>query len=124
MGGGPMTDIWGRVVGINKSGTTGMGMAISANDIETNLSYLKNSKEPLKDIKIITFNPNQSPLDAVTTFYNYIKMKKMEKAFGLLGEKFLAGGDYENWVKGYTPNLDTSVLKIETDEENKDLVKV
>lgn len=124
MSGGPMTDICGKVVGINKSGTTGMGMAISANDIETNLSYLKNSKEPLKDIKIITFNPNQSPLDAVTTFYNYIKMKKMEKAFSLLGEKFLAGGDYEDWVKGYTPNLDTSVLKIEIDEENKDLVKI
>ncbi|VVA44484.1 conserved hypothetical protein [Candidatus Roizmanbacteria bacterium] len=124
MSGGPMTDICGRVVGINKSGTTGMGMAISANDIETNLSYLKNSKEPLKDIKIITFNPNQSPLDAVTTFYNYIKMKKMEKAFGLLGEKFLSGGNYKNWVKGYIPNLDTSVLKIETYEENKDLVKV
>lgn len=124
MSGGPMTDICGRVIGINKSGTTGMGMAISANDIQTNLSYLKDSKEPLKDIKVITFNPNQSPLDAVTTFYNYIKMKKMDKAFALLGEKFLNGGNYENWVKGYTPNLDTSVLKIETDEENKDLVKI
>lgn len=124
MSGGPMTDICGRVVGINKTGTTGMGMAISANDIETNLSFLKNSKEPLKDIKVITFNPNQSPLDAVTTFYNYIKMKKMEKAFDLLGEKFLNGGNYKNWVKGYVPNLDTSVLKIETDGKDENLVKV
>ena len=84
------------------------------------------SQEPLKDIQQIVFEPDKSPLDAVKAFYNYIKLRKLDKAFTLLGEKFAGDMTFENWKKGYAPNMDTSLLKIENDpvKENTVIIKL
>jgi len=124
MSGGPMITVCGDFVGINTLGTSGMGFAISSNSFKQKYLEMIASNEPLKDIKVITFNPNESPLDAVRSFYNYIKIRKLDKAFTLLGEKFVKGMTFENWKRGYQPNLDTSIIKIENNPEKDNLVNV
>jgi len=124
MSGGPMITVCGDFVGINTLGTSGMGLAISSNSFKQKYLEMIASNEPLKDIKQIVFDPNKSPLDAVKAFYNYIKIRKLDKAFTLLGEKFVKGMTFENWKRGYQPNLDTSIIKIENNPEKDNLVNV
>lgn len=124
MSGGPMVTVCGEFVGVNTLGTEGMGMAISSNSFKQKYLEMITAKEPLKDIKQITFEPNKSPLDAVSAFYNYIKIRKMDKAYALLSDNFLKGGSFEQWKKGYEQNLDTSLIKIENDQKRKNVVNV
>lgn len=124
MSGGPMTTVCGDFVGVNTLGTAGIGMAISSNSFKQKYLEMIASKEPLKDIKRIEFNPNGSPLETVTAFYNYIKIRKLDKAYVLLTDNFLKGGTFDQWKKGYASNMDTSVLKIENDLEKENVVKV
>ena len=124
MSGGPMITVCGEFVGINTLGTAGMGLAISSNSFKQKYLEMIASKEPLKDIRQITFDPNNSPLDAVSAFYNYIKIRKLDKAFALLDDKFLRGATFENWKRGYEPNLDTSLIKIENDVEKENVVNI
>lgn len=42
----------------------------------------------------------------------------------MLTDKFLRGGTFEQWKKGYEPNLDTSLIKIENDSEKENVVEV
>ena len=124
MSGGPMTTVCGKFVGINTLGTAGMGMAISSNSFKSKYLQMKSSNEPLKDIVRVEFKPDESPVEAVRAFYNYIKIRKLDKAFALLGEKFTGGMTFENWKKGYAPNLDTSVIRIEKDKEKENVVNI
>lgn len=124
MSGGPMTTVCGDFVGINTMGTAGVGLAISSNSFKQKYLEMIASKEPLKDIKRIEFNPNGSPLETVTAFYNYIKIRKLDKAYGLLTDNFLEGATFDQWKKGYTSNMDTSVLKIENDPLRENFVKI
>ncbi|OGK21380.1 hypothetical protein A3C98_00890 [Candidatus Roizmanbacteria bacterium RIFCSPHIGHO2_02_FULL_37_15] len=124
MSGGPMTTVCGKFIGINTLGTTGMGMAISSNSFKSKYLEMKASDEPLKDIIKVEFKSDESPVEAVKAFYNYIKIRKLEKAYELLSDNFLRGGSFENWKKGYQPNLDTTVLKIEEDPEKANKVNI
>ena len=124
MSGGPLITVCGEFVGINTAGTEGIGLAISSNSFKQKYLEMIASNEPLKDIKQITFDPNKSPLAAVEAFYNYIKIRKLDKAYALLGDKFLEGATFENWKKGYAPNLDTSVIKIENDPEKENVLNI
>jgi hypothetical protein len=124
MSGGPMTSVCGEFVGINTLGTAGMGLAISSNSFKQKYLQMVASSEPLKDIKKIDIDPNRSPLDAVNAFYMYIKIRRLEKAYALLTDKFLRGGTFEQWKKGYQPNLDTSVLLIDNHPKRENVVRV
>lgn len=122
--GGPMVNICGEVVGINTAGLSGLGLAISADSIKQKWLEMATSKDSLKDVHRITFDPDKSSLDTVSAFYNYLKVRKLEKAFDLISDNFKKGYDFNYWKKGYQSLLDTSVIKIEDDKDKKDRVKI
>ncbi|MBU2035340.1 MAG: serine protease [Candidatus Omnitrophota bacterium] len=117
--GGPMVNICGEVVGINTSGLLlgGMGIAISSDSIIEQCSKMLASKQPLKDVQITIFDSNKDALEAVRSFYNYLKIRKLEKAFGLLSDNFVMGYSFEQWAWGYRPLLDTTIVIIKPDKE-------
>ena len=122
--GGAMINVCGEVVGINTAGLSGLGLAISADSIKQKWLEMATAKDSLKDVQRITFDPGKSPLEVVRAFYNYLKARKLEKAFDLLSDNFKKGYDFNYWKKGYEPLLDTTVIKIEEDKNDKDRVKI
>ncbi|MDD2823147.1 MAG: trypsin-like peptidase domain-containing protein [Candidatus Daviesbacteria bacterium] len=122
--GGPMVDICGKVMGINTAGTAGLGLAISSKSFKDKQFDMLVSDNPLKDIKKITLEPNKSALDAVNAFYSYLKMRKMQEAFGLLSGNFKKGYDFNYWEKGYSSLLDNTAIKITEDKDTKDRINV
>ena len=122
--GGPMINICGEVVAINTAGLSGLSLGISADSIKQKWLEMATAKDSLKDIKKTTFDPDKSPLEAVRAFYNYLKARKLEKAFELLSDNFKKGYSFDQWKKGYEPLLDTTVIKIEDDKEEENRVNV
>lgn len=124
--GGPMVNIYGDVVGINTAGLVlgGMAMAVSSDSIMEKWHEMAVSKEPLKDVKKIVFRPDESSLEAVRAFYNYLKARKLEKAFELLSDNFLKGGTFEQWSWGYRPLLDTTIVYIRPDKKIADRINI
>ncbi len=117
--GGPMVNICGEVVGINTAGLTsgGMGMAISSDSIKEKCRKMFVSKDPLKDVQKTVFEPNKNALEAVRAFYNYLKARKLVKAFVLLSQNFLRGYSFDDWARGYQPLLDTTIVIIKPDQK-------
>lgn len=124
--GGPMVNICGEVVGVNTAGLSpgGIGIAISSDSIFDKCNQMAASKEPLKDVSKIAFNPNKNALEAVKAFYNYLKVRKMEKAFELLSENFTKGYSFKHWIKGYRPLLDNTIIMIKPDKEIVNRIQV
>ncbi len=124
--GGPMVNICGEVVGINTSGLLlgGMGMAISSDSIKEKCHQMSISKKPCKDVRKIVFEPNKSALEAVRAFYNYLKARRLEKAFELLSDNFVRGYSFEQWAWGYRPLLDTTIVMINPDKKIVNRIKV
>lgn len=123
--GGPMVNVCGEVVGMNTAGTSGLGLAIASNTIRSKMLDILFNEDPLKDVAKITFEPNKSALDAVQSFYNYIKIKRMDKAFELFSDNIKKDTNYKEWQESYKNTLDTSILSIEEDEkEGKSIIKV
>lgn len=122
--GGPMINICGEVVGINTAGLSGLGLGISSDSIKQKWLEMATSEDPLADVQKIEFAPEKSSLEAVRAFYNYLKARKLDKAFGLLSDNFKKGYDFDYWKKGYEPLLDTTVIKIKDDKDSKDRVLV
>lgn len=126
MSGGPMVNICGEVVGINTLGLAGLGLAISSDSIREKWIQMSLSEEAQEDIQRITFDPDASALESVRAFYNYLKARKLEKAFELLSDNFKKGYRFTTWKAGYDSLLDTTVLVIKEDpeKENRILVKI
>lgn len=124
--GGPMINVCGEVVGINTAGLAGLGLAISSDSIRQKWLEMSTAQDSQKDIQRIVFDPDASSLEAVRAFYNYLKARKLEKAFELLSDNFKRGYSFEAWKKGYDSLLDTSVIMIKEDPEkvNRILVKL
>ncbi|MDO8459957.1 MAG: hypothetical protein Q7S74_02520, partial [Nanoarchaeota archaeon] len=122
--GGPMVNICGEVEGINTAGLSGLGLAISADSIKQKWLEMATTKDSLKDIKRITFDDTTSGEFAVATFYNYLKVRKLDKAFELLSDNFMEGHGFDYWKGGYASLLDTTVIKIEDDKKVKDRVTI
>lgn len=122
--GGPMVNICGEVEGINTAGLSGLGLAISADSIKQKWLEMATTKDSLKDIKRITFDDTTSADFAVATFYNYLKVRKLEKAFEILSDNFKEGHSFDYWKGGYNSLLDTTVIKIEEDKDKKDRINV
>ena len=126
MSGGAMVNTYGEVVGVSTSGllSGGMGIAVSADSIMERYKTMTKSENPLKDVKPMIFIPDRSPLEAVRAFYNYLKVRRLEKAYGLLSDNFLRGGSFEKWSIGYRPLLDTTVVRVKLDKKVKDRIRV
>jgi hypothetical protein len=126
MSGGPMVNAYGEVAGINTSGLLlgGMGIAVSADSIVERCNAMAEAENPLKDVKPMVFLPDMSPLEAVRAFYNYLKVRRLKEAYGLLSDNFLRGGSFEKWSIGYRPLLDTTVVYVRKDKRIKDRIKV
>ena len=124
--GGPMVNICGEVVGINTAGLTlgGMGIAISADSIKEKCRQMATSKDPLKDIEKTVFQPDKNALEAVRAFYNYLKARRLEKAFELLSDNFIKGYSFEQWAWGYKPLLDTTIVIIKPDKKVTNRISV
>lgn len=122
--GGPMVNICGEVEGINTAGLAGLGLAISADSIKQKWLEMATTKDSLKDIKTISFDDTTSGEFAVATFYNYLKVRKLDKAFELLSDNFKQGHGFDYWKGGYSSLLDTTVIKIEDDKKVKDRVTI
>lgn len=122
--GGPMINICGEVMAINTAGLSGLGLGISADSIKQKWLEMSTADDSLKDIKKITFDDTTSAEFAVATFYNYLKVRKLEKAFEILSDNFKQGHGFNYWKQGYESLLDTTVIKIEEDKDKKDRVKV
>jgi hypothetical protein len=121
--GGPMIDVCGKVVGVNTAGMSGLGLAISSDSVMDKWGRMSLSDDPLKDIQKIDIQPNKSSLDAVKAFYDYLKLRKLPKAFELLSKNFRKDYSYDYWVSGYKDLLDTTVIKIEQGDSDN-FVKV
>ena len=121
-----MVNICGEAVGIACAGLPpgGMGVAISSDSIFERVVKMFASENPLKDVKKITFNPDKNPLEAVRSFYNYLKLRSMENAFGLLSDNFIKGFSFEDWLKGYESMLDTNIVLIKPDKKIADRIHV
>ncbi|OGE63740.1 hypothetical protein A3A14_04205 [Candidatus Daviesbacteria bacterium RIFCSPLOWO2_01_FULL_43_38] len=122
--GGPMVNICGEVQGINTAGLSGLGLAISADSIKQKWLEMATADDSLKDIRRITFDDTESAEFAVATFYNYLKVRKLEKAFEILSDNFKEGHGLDYWKGGYESLLDTTVIKIEDDKKVKDRVTI
>jgi S1-C subfamily serine protease len=124
MSGGPMVNICGEVVGINTMGLSGLGLAISSDSIREKWIQMSLSETAQEDIQRITFDPDASALESVRAFYNYLKVRKLEKAFELLSDNFKRGYKFTTWKAGYDSLLDTSVIKIEEDPAKANRIQV
>src|SRR3989338_7202382 len=124
--GGPMVNICGEVVGINTAGLLlgGMGVAVSFDSIKEKFHQMSVSKDPLKDVQKTVFEPNKNALEAVRAFYNYLKARRLEKAFELLSDHFVKGYSFEHWALGYRPLLDTSIVLIKPDKKITNRINV
>jgi hypothetical protein len=124
MSGGPMINVCGEVEGINTAGLAGLGLAISSDSIRQKWLEMDISKDSLKDIQRITFDPDKSSLEAVRAFYNYLKARKLDKAFELLSDNFKKGHGFDYWKQGYLSLLDTTVIKIVDDPQIANRINV
>ena len=113
-----MVNICGGVVGVNTSGLLlgGMGIAVSSDSIIEKYRQMSVSKDPFKDVQKTVFEPNKNALEAVRAFYNYLKARRLEKAFELLSDNFVRGYSFEQWAWGYRPLLDTTIVMINPDK--------
>jgi len=125
MSGGPMITECGDVVGINQMTYSNLGFALSTKRIRAALeNFLETGWSDIYLIKRIDFKPNDGPLEAVKAFYNYLKIRDMEKAFALMSDYLKGGLGFEVWKQGYDNNLDTTVLDIELMKDRQNVVKV
>jgi hypothetical protein len=124
--GGPMVNICGEVVGINTAGLFlgGLGIAVSSDSIIEKYKQMSASKDSLKDVKRTVFAPDKNALEAVRCFYNYLKARKLEKAFELLSQNFVMGYSFEHWARGYQPLLDTTIVIIRSNKDISNRIKV
>lgn len=124
--GGPMVNIYGEVIGVNKAGLVlgGMSIAISSDSIREKCHAMSTAKDPIKDVRKIVYNPDKNALEAVRAFYNYLKVQKMDKAFELLSDNFVRGYSFDQWSYGYRPLLDTTIVLIRPDKKIKNRINI
>ena len=108
MSGGPMTDICGKVMGVNTLGVAGLSMFISGPD-----AYTLAPKLTDQNISKITVDPSKSPEDAVTAFYTYIKARRMKEGFALLSHEYVKGTSMTEWTNRFLDILDVDIIKSE-----------
>ncbi len=124
MSGGVTTDVCGRVMGMNTYGSSDVGLAITAETLIEALNMFSDAEEPVKDIEIIEFKPEESPEEAVKAFYNYIRLGKYEKAYELVSPELMQGKTLDEVTEGYSSTLQTSIVSVMTDPDDPMIVYV
>jgi hypothetical protein len=126
MSGGPMVNICGEVLGISTMGLYlgGLSMAVLSDSIQDKYQQMSVSENPLKDAKKVIFEPDKNALEAVRAFYNYLKVRRLDKAFELQSDNYVKGYSFEHFAKGYRNMLDTSVVIIKRDKEVANRINV
>lgn len=125
MSGGPMVDLCGKMVGMNTSGTAGLGLAISTDTIRQR--WTENGEketQDLKDVATIKFEPDKGPKEVVQAYYSYLKLRNLEKAYALLSDNYPKGNGFEEYKQGFATSMDTTIIYIEPDETNENIMKV
>jgi hypothetical protein len=122
--GGPMIDVCGEAVGVNTAGIFNLNLGIAADTIRRKILASASDTNPAPDVQEFTFNPGKSPHESVRAFYNYLKARRLEKAFEVLSDNFVRGYSFEDWAQGYRPLLDTTIVDIAPDLEVENRIRV
>jgi hypothetical protein len=117
MSGGPLTDLCGTVMGVNTMGIGGISLFVPINK-----DLMQSANFTDKDVEKIQVNPNGSPEDVVTSFYVYLKARKMEDAFNLLSQKYLQNTNFTEWNSRFSNVIDVDVISTSKYENTADTV--
>ncbi|MBU1326937.1 serine protease [Patescibacteria group bacterium] len=120
--GGPVVTTCGDVVGMATMGTPSLGLAIDAESLHDKTLILYEKELPR--IEVVKLEPDKGPVEAVTAFYSYIKMRKFDKAYDLVSKVRLGGTPLETWAKGYEQTLDVTLVTVRPVEEKENYVFV
>lgn len=115
--GGPMVDICGDAVGVNTAGIFSLNLGIDADTVRRKILATASGADPAMDAQTVDFNPGESPYESVRAFYNYLKARRLDKAFDLLSTNFTRGFSFDHWARGYQPLLDTTIVDLSPDLE-------
>jgi hypothetical protein len=118
MSGGPLVDQCGKVVGINTLSISGSMSYFVAGD---SIRYA-NPQFTDEHVTKIEVHPEESPEQAVTAFYIYLKARRMQDGFNLLSKQYLEKTDYKEWTSRFPDIIDVDVIKTEPVEGKKDTV--
>jgi hypothetical protein len=122
--GGPMVDICGEAVGINTAGLFNLNLGIASDSIRRKILSSAAASNPAPDIQEVDYFPGKSPYESVRAFYNYLKARRLDKAFELLSDNFVYGYSFEHWAKGYQPLLDTTIVDLAPDLDVPNRIRV
>jgi serine protease Do len=122
--GGALTDRCGHFIGVNTQGVAGIAFAISAPQIYDTWAKLQFIEDPLEDVQKIDFKPFVSPVETVKAFYNYQKVRQLEKAYALLSPIELTKDPYEDWVIGYDRVIDVELVMVQDDPKVENRVQI
>ena len=122
--GGPLMTLCGNVVGMVTYGGPGIGLAISSDDLLKRVGFLSEREDPLPVVEVLKLEPENGPLETVTAFYAYIKMRNFEKAYRLLSASRLIGNPLSTWITGYINTLDVTLLKSKLVEKEENTIAV
>lgn len=122
--GGPMIDVCGDAVGVNTAGIFGLNLGIDADTVRRKILASASGADPAPDVQEMDFNPGLNPYESVRAFYNYLKARRLDKAFELLSENFTLGYSFEHWAAGYSQLLDTTIVDLAPDLEVDHRIRV
>lgn len=122
--GGPLMTICGNVVGMVTYGGPGIGLAISSDDLIKRVGFLSDRTKALPVVEVSKLEPEKGPMETVTAFYAYIKMRNFEKAYSLVSKSRLNGMSLSTWVQGYDRTLDVALLMSTPVEKESDTIRV
>jgi serine protease Do len=122
--GGALTDRCGRLIGINTAGVAGMGFAISAEQLNLTIATLATAEDPLKDVEKIEFKPFESPVESVKAFYNFQKVRQLEKAYKLLSPFEFNKVPFAEWEAGYANVIDVELVMVKADPDKDNRVQI
>lgn len=110
--GGPIINSCGEMVGMATSGVSGLGLAIIPEAITDRLEPFTNGKKPATPIETMKLEPEKGPEETVKAFYGYLKLRQLEKAFGLISKERLQGATFAQYKGGYTNTIDVSLIDV------------
>ncbi len=115
MSGGPLTDLCGNVIGINTLGMSGQSLFVPADLAWKNIPNFND-----QEIEKIDYKPEVSPAEAVKAYYNYLKARKMDEAYGLLTADYKKNAEFREWSNRFYDILDVEVVSVKKDAKDAD----
>jgi len=110
--GGPVINTCGEMIGMATAGVSGLGLAIIPEPIVDRLKPFLDGNKPATEIETMKMEPDKGPKETIEAFYGYIKLRQLEKAFGLISNQRLQGATYDQFKGGYNNTIDVSLVDI------------